>query len=91
VVLRLGPRALRGRLRGRTAWLLLLQSVAQCALFYRFGLQLMRITRLPAAWALSVPVGLVFFGLVLLNSTLRVLSGRGVIWKGRRYEGVNVA
>jgi chlorobactene glucosyltransferase len=84
-------RLLRGRLTTWTEWLLFVQSAAQCALLYQFGLQLVRIVRLPVAWALTVPLGLVFFGVVLLNAALRVLSGRGVIWKGRRYEGLKVA
>ena len=28
---------------------------------------------------------LLFFSAVMVNSTLRVLSGRGVTWKGRSY------
>ena len=37
--------------------------------------------------AIFAPLGTAFLGAVMLNSTLRVLSGRGVEWRGRRYSG----
>jgi hypothetical protein len=37
--------------------------------------------------AIFAPLGTAFFGAVMLNSTFRVLSGRGVEWRGRRYSG----
>ncbi len=33
------------------------------------------------------PFGMAFFGAIVLNSTWRVLSGRGVEWRGRQYSG----
>lgn len=42
---------------------------------------------LPARLALWAPVGCAIAAGVTLNSTLRVLSGRGVAWRGRRYPG----
>jgi chlorobactene glucosyltransferase len=42
---------------------------------------------MPPAAALLQPLGTAFFGAVMLNSTYRVLSGRGVEWRGRRYSG----
>lgn len=50
-----------------------------------FCLQTARLMRLPVGWALTVPAGLLFMGLIVANSARRVLSGRGVTWKGRRY------
>lgn len=83
-------RVLRWRLRGRSLNRVqrasLIQSGAQCALLLWFSLQLTRLLRLRPPWALTVPLGLLFFGLVMANSAARVLSGRGVTWKGRRYE-----
>jgi chlorobactene glucosyltransferase len=46
-----------------------------------------RYTRLPRRLAWWAPVGYAFCGAIMLNSTLRVLSGRGVVWRGRRYTG----
>ena len=50
-----------------------------------FAVQAVRLVRLSPLWALTVPPGLLFFSAVMVNSTLRVLSGRGVTWKGRSY------
>ncbi len=47
----------------------------------------LRGTRLPRRLALWAPVGYAVLGAITLNSTLRVLSGRGVEWRGRRYTG----
>lgn len=38
----------------------------------------------PAIYALAAPLGFALFGAILLNSTLRIASGRGVTWKGRK-------
>jgi predicted PurR-regulated permease PerM len=34
-------------------------------------------------YALLAPLGLALFLAILVNSTVRILSGRGVSWKGR--------
>ena len=47
----------------------------------------LRNTRLPRRLALWAPFGYAVLGAITLNSTLRVLSGRGVEWRGRRYTG----
>ncbi len=36
-------------------------------------------------WGLTLPLGAVIFTAMLVTSTARVLSGRGVTWKGRTY------
>lgn len=42
---------------------------------------------IPVVYALLVPLGLSMFCAVLLNSSLRIATGRGVTWKGRKlYE-----
>jgi chlorobactene glucosyltransferase len=46
-------------------------------------------TRLPSRLAWWAPLGYAFCGAIVLNSTLRVLTGRGVEWRGRRYSGRN--
>jgi len=39
----------------------------------------------PVPYALAVPLGHALFVAILLNSAFRVASGRGVVWKGRRF------
>jgi hypothetical protein len=39
-----------------------------------------------AARGLLYPLGIVAYGLIGLNAALRLRSGHGVTWKGRRYE-----
>ncbi len=36
-------------------------------------------------WGLTLPIGALIFTGMMLTSTLRVLSGQGVTWKGRTY------
>jgi chlorobactene glucosyltransferase len=40
---------------------------------------------LPPAWTFTQPVGLILFGLIMLSSLVRLLTGKGVVWKGRTY------
>jgi chlorobactene glucosyltransferase len=47
----------------------------------------MRRAAFPRRLALLQPLGTAFFAAVIANSTLRVLTGRGVEWRGRRYSG----
>ena len=50
----------------------------------------MRVCRgmhIPPVYALTVPLGAALFAGMMLASTWKVLSGRGVTWKGRRYAG----
>ncbi len=46
-----------------------------------------RRTRLPWRLGLYQPLGTAFLAAITLNSTFRVLSGRGVEWRGRQYSG----
>jgi len=47
----------------------------------------LRKTGIPRGLAWYAPVGYAVCGGILLNSTLRTLTGRGVEWRGRRYTG----
>ena len=40
---------------------------------------------LPIGWAVTFPVGIFLFTLILLDSLRRLISGEGVTWKGRAY------
>jgi EamA domain-containing membrane protein RarD len=44
-----------------------------------------RMLGLGIGWTLTQPLGTVVFGLILLNSFFRLITGRGVTWKGRTY------
>ncbi len=46
-----------------------------------------KVVGMDASTAIFQPLGTAFLGAVMLNSTFRVLSGRGVQWRGRRYSG----
>lgn len=37
-------------------------------------------------YAVTLPLGALLFGTMMLVSSLRVVSGRGVVWKGRTYQ-----
>ncbi|MDQ6694783.1 MAG: glycosyltransferase [Chloroflexota bacterium] len=47
--------------------------------------QLDKMLGLSAGWTLTYPLGVLLFGFILLNSAVRLLLGRGVVWKGRTY------
>lgn len=50
-----------------------------------------RWSEVPAAYALTVPLGYALFVAILFNSAVRIATGRGVTWKGRRlYERAGV-
>ena len=42
--------------------------------------------KIPVWYALTIPLGAGIFAAMMLASTWKVLSGRGVTWKGRKYE-----
>ena len=41
---------------------------------------------LSPGWTLTQPVGAVIFAAIMLYSIFRLLTGRGVVWKGRVYH-----
>ncbi len=50
-----------------------------------------RASGIPIAYALSVPLGHALFVAILLNSAVRIATGSGVTWKGRKlYERAGV-
>jgi hypothetical protein len=60
-----------------TSWFLALP------LAYRYRLD--RSVGLSPAWTLTLPLGVAVFGALLLSSLVRLITGRGVTWKGRTY------
>ncbi|MGA9997139.1 MAG: glycosyltransferase [Pyrinomonadaceae bacterium] len=50
-----------------------------------------RWSEVPVAYAFTVPLGYALFVAILFNSAVRIATGRGVTWKGRRlYERAGV-
>jgi chlorobactene glucosyltransferase len=47
----------------------------------------LRKTGIPLRFAWYAPIGYAVCGAILVNSTLRTITGRGVEWRGRRYTG----
>ena len=41
---------------------------------------------IPSWYALTTPLGAAIFGAMMLTSAFKVISGKGVVWKGRRYK-----
>jgi chlorobactene glucosyltransferase len=46
-----------------------------------------RMMGLSPAWTLTQPLGILAMLGIMLHSLVRLLTGRGVTWKGRRYQG----
>ena len=66
---------------------------AEAALLWAYlvfwRVRVLRDMRIPAWYALTVPLGAAIFAAMMIVSTWKVLSGRGVTWKGRRYNQTN--
>ncbi|MBX5451105.1 glycosyltransferase [Thermogemmatispora sp.] len=64
---------------------LLASTLAALTLFFQIDTKrrFEREYRLPFAWSLTAPLGWATFGLLMLDTTRLVLSGRGATWKGR--------
>jgi chlorobactene glucosyltransferase len=91
LVIWLGLRRVHGGPRSPRERVLLLQAGLQTGVMAGFSLQLIRLLGLPLRWALLLPPGLLVFSAILLDSAYRVLSGKGVTWKGRTYTSTEVA
>ncbi len=64
-------------------------GAAQCAILMLMRLQWGGMLKLSPLWSLSHPLGGLVMEAILINSMIRILSGRGVIWKARTYAGPN--
>ncbi|MBC5804181.1 MAG: glycosyltransferase [Candidatus Eremiobacteraeota bacterium] len=77
--------ALRAALRGRSyesAEALAAAATTVVTMMHGIG-----VVGMPRATAFLQPLGTAILAALAVNSTLRVLSGRGVTWRGRRYSG----
>jgi chlorobactene glucosyltransferase len=70
---------------GTMAALVVLQAVTAVLYLLYWRLMAARGMRIAPGYALTFPLGALVFGAMMVNSAYKVLSGRGVTWKGRRY------
>lgn len=74
---------------GLEAWLgypLALQAALLLGTLVFWRVQVLRAMGVPVWYALTVPLGAGVFAAMMIASAWKVLSGRGVTWKGRRYR-----
>jgi chlorobactene glucosyltransferase len=67
------------------AALIFLEAAVFWAYFLRNRITDLAQYKIPAAFALTAPVGIIYFSSMMLDSYCRVRSGRGLTWKGRTY------
>lgn len=60
-------------------------SVALFLVYFYYWAQVNRALRVPIIYALTNPLGMALMMAMMLTSAAQVISGRGVVWKGRRY------
>ncbi len=65
---------------------LAIAAVYQLGIMLYYATWMNRRMRMPASNAIGFPLGSIIFEGILVNSAYRVLSGRGVSWKGRTYS-----
>jgi len=62
------------------------QSLLQVGTAASYLRQTQRSFDLPRRYLLTVPLGAIMFLAIIINSLYRLLSGKGVTWKGRSYQ-----
>jgi chlorobactene glucosyltransferase len=67
-------------------WISLL-AVWNIAMPLAFRARIDRMLGLSPMWTLTQPIGGALLGLIMLSSIYRLLTGKGVTWKGRVYTG----
>lgn len=72
--------------RTYAAWLSAL-AAANVAMPYAYRARVDRMLGLSPIWTLTQPVGGVLFLLIMLTSLYKLITGKGVTWKGRTYTG----
>ena len=71
---------------GMQAILILVESLVVWALLLYARVQVSRAMRIPAWYALTTPLGAGVFAAMMFTSAWKILSGKGVAWKGRVYD-----
>jgi chlorobactene glucosyltransferase len=72
-------------LRDLPSAFLFLEATGFWVYFLRNRILDLRAYKIPAVYALTAPVGIIYFTCMMLDSYFRVRSGRGLAWKGRTY------
>ena len=75
------------RRMGTQAWRARLAAMLIMALGLAQRVAVNRSLRVPAGYALTQPLGVIAFVTLMTASQLKVRTGTGVTWKGRRYAG----
>ena len=70
---------------GGWAWAVLVEALIFWAVLLGMRARVAHLMGISRGWALTTPLGAGVFAAMMLTSAWMVLSGRGVIWKGRRY------
>ena len=71
---------------GLTALAVVAESITLWGYLLYVRARIARSMEIPGWWALSTPLGAGVFAAMMLTSAWKVLSGRGVTWKGRTYS-----
>ncbi len=71
---------------GWLAWTVILQSLVLWAIVIYARARVASGMGIPAWYALTLPLGAAVFAAMMFTSTWRVISGKGVVWKGRMYK-----
>jgi len=67
-------------------WLAAAEAVLLWGYLVFWRVRVLRAMHIPSWYALTIPLGAAIFAAMMFASTWKVLSGRGVTWKGRRYR-----
>jgi chlorobactene glucosyltransferase len=70
---------------GPFAALVLLQAALACMYLLYWRIRVAQGMGISALYAFTLPLGALVFAAMMFASAFKVLSGRGVTWKGRRY------
>jgi chlorobactene glucosyltransferase len=73
---------------GALAWGIILKSLALWVLLIYLRARVARGMKISAWYALTTPLGAVVFGAMMFASAWKVVSRRGVTWKGRSYQPI---
>ena len=87
VLISAAPPALAVRAASRRRWFEVAEALACSAATMAAASWAFRRTRLPPGLGIFQPLGTAVFAAISLESMLRVVSGRGVAWRGRTYLG----
>jgi chlorobactene glucosyltransferase len=70
---------------GLPAWVVLAEAAVVWAVVIYARARVAQQLKISAWYAISLPLGAGIFAAMMATSTLRVLTGKGVVWKGRTY------